>query len=402
VREKFIRILERYGVDLVINGHAHGFERSFLLKNYYNTYASPLDEINFNAALHTATGTVQNGRYNSLINSCAYTYNSGQYNHGSMYIVAGSAGQIGGASGYPHNAMYYSNNTNGGCFYFEVDSNRLSAKFVSYSGTGATVNLRDSFTIFKDVNKVYNLTVAQNVPLNLTASWRGNYFWPNNSNATTQSVTINNAATGSFTYYARDLAAGNCMQDVFNVTVTGTLPVSIISFNATLTNDKVLLDWSTAQEINNKYFTVERSTDAVQFSLLGKVNGAINSSAVKNYQLIDLSPAEGENYYRLSQTNNDGHTSYFETKKINYKGNKNFSMSIINAAKEKINVVIYDTRNDQLNMRVVDMLGKTILQEDFAIAAGNTTKSLQLKAGVYVLILSNNRGESISSKVVVQ
>ena len=156
MREKFIRILERFGVDLVLCGHAHGYERSYLLKNYFNTYASPLDDIDFNIATHTALGTNQNAKYDATANSCPYVYNSGKINHGSVYIVAGSAGQLGGsATGYPHDAMYYSNNLNGGSFYFEVDSNRLDAKFLSYSGTGGSVVpvIRDQFTIFKDVNK---------------------------------------------------------------------------------------------------------------------------------------------------------------------------------------------------------------------------------------------------------
>ncbi|HNK28711.1 MAG TPA: metallophosphoesterase family protein, partial [Ferruginibacter sp.] len=184
IREKLVRILERNGVDLIICGHSHGYERSYLLKGFYNTYASPLLDANFNAVTHTATGNIQNAMYDGSANSCAFAYNSGKYNHGSVYIVSGSAGQVGGTTaGYPQNCMHYSNPTNGGCFYFEVDSNRLDAKFISYA-TAPTPLVRDQFTIFKDVKRKQTYNVVTNDPLTLTASWRGSYYWPNNGGAT--------------------------------------------------------------------------------------------------------------------------------------------------------------------------------------------------------------------------
>ena len=74
IREKFIRILEQNGVDLILCGHSHGYERSYLLKAFYNNYASPLNDSDFNPALHTGTGTTQNAIYDGSSNSCAYAY----------------------------------------------------------------------------------------------------------------------------------------------------------------------------------------------------------------------------------------------------------------------------------------------------------------------------------------
>jgi predicted MPP superfamily phosphohydrolase len=407
MRENFIRILERYGVDLILCGHSHGYERSYLLKNYYKTNAGDptLLETNFNIATHTALGNNQNAKYDGTANSCAYTYNSGQYNHGSMYVVAGSAGQIGGASaGYPHNAMYYSNNTQGGSLYFEVDSNRLDAKFISYSGTGAGVTpvIRDQFTIFKDVNRVYNLSVNQNTPLDLAASWKGNYVWPDNGNVSTQSVNLPNAVAGSFTYRVKDAAAANCLQDVFNVTVNGTLPVSLLSFEAKLNNDKVLLNWLTAQEQDNKYFTIEKSTNGTAFNFFSKMDGAVNSTTAKDYYVTDFTPALGDNYYRLSQTNTNNKITYLQTRKLTYKGNQKFSVSFVYPANENTGMIINSGRNDKISMRVIDMLGKEITHENFIINAGANSKALPLQKGVYVLVLTNSNGDTINSKIIIQ
>ncbi|MBP6023725.1 metallophosphoesterase [Ferruginibacter sp.] len=405
VRERFVRILERFGVDLILCGHSHGYERSYLLKNYYNTYASPLDETGFNIATHTATGNNQNAKYDATANSCPYAYNSGQFNHGSVYIVAGSAGQLGGSTpGYPHNAMYYSNITNGGSFYFEVDSNRLDAKFLSYSGTGAGVTpvIRDRFTIFKDVNKVTNITVPQNTALDITASWRGAYYWPNNGAATTQAVTINTATPGTFDFKVLDAASNNCLKDSFHIVINGVLPVLLSSFTATLSNDKVFLDWTTQTENNNKYFTIERSADGVNFNVSGKVNGAGNSANTNTYRLIDYAPLSGINYYRLSQTGNDGNITYHGIKKVTYGSNKNFAVSINSIVDGNVNLVINSNKNDYVKMKLTDIIGRIIFTESYLINSGANIKSVRLNSGVFVLQLVNSAGEKISSKIIVQ
>ncbi|HAO45550.1 MAG TPA: metallophosphoesterase [Ferruginibacter sp.] len=402
IREKMIRILERNGVDLILCGHSHGYERSYLLKGFYNTYASPLLDANFSAASHTATGNTQNAKYDGSASSCAYSYNSGLYNHGSIYIVSGSAGQVGGTTaGYPQNCMYYSNATNGGCLYFEVDSNRLDVDFVSYA-TAPTPLVRDQFTIFKDVKKKQTYNVVTNDPLTLTASWRGSYYWPNNAGATTQAVTIPNNTNGTFTYYVRDFSSSNCIEDTFVVTVSGTLPVSFSSFNAMLNKDKVLLDWSTSREFNNKYFTVERSADGSRFNYFGRVNGAGTSDNPNNYRLVDYTPLNGVSYYRLSQTDLDGNVRYHETKRIVYQSSKALSTGIINNGNGQVSVVIHTEKDDRISLKVVDMLGKEIMDQHFSVSNGGGVKNLSLNPGVYVVLVSDNSGNRVSNKIIVR
>jgi hypothetical protein len=319
-----------------------------------------------------------------------------------MYVVSGSAGMVGGTStGYPHNCMYYSNPTNGGCLYFEVDSNRLDVKFVSYT-TSPTPVIRDQFTIFKDVNKSQNINAVINDPLTLTASWKGTYYWPNNGGATTRSVVVNNNTEGTFAYPVTDASSGSCIQDVFNITVSGTVPVMLRYFNATIKNDKVILEWSTSQENNNKYFTVEKSNDGMNFYFLGKVNGAGTSSVNHTYQLMDYTPWDGVNYYRLSQTNIDGNTNNYEIKTVNYISNKNFSTVILNNGNGQISVAVKHTNATMISMKVVDLVGKEILQESFSVNNGGAVRDIYLNRGVYILVLMNNKQERISNKIIVR
>lgn len=204
IRNNFIRILERYGVDMIICGHSHDYERSYLLKGYYGNEAS------FNAAAHTASNS--SGKYNGTDNSCPYTTTSGHNQHGTVYVVAGSAGADGGVqAGYPHNAMPFSVD-DGGMLYLEVEDNRLDARFLRRDGTVA-----DNFTIIKDTKRNHDYTISSGGSIDLTSSWIGNYSW--SSGETTRTITVSPAT--NTTYIVSDPLT--CLSDTFNVSVQAPL-----------------------------------------------------------------------------------------------------------------------------------------------------------------------------------
>ncbi|MCK6691540.1 MAG: IPT/TIG domain-containing protein [Thermoanaerobaculia bacterium] len=87
---------------------------------------------------------------------------------------------------------------------------------------------------------------------------------------------------------------------------TAALPVELIAFYGVVDGAGVRLEWSTATEINNDHFTLERSADAIAFAPLVEIPGAAFSTTVKAYRHLDPQPLPGWNYYRLRQTDNDG------------------------------------------------------------------------------------------------
>jgi hypothetical protein len=203
MRERVVRILERYKVDIVLNGHSHSYERSYLINGHYGV------ESTFAPVTHSLS--TSSAKYNGTANSCSYIKNGTELLNGIVYAVVGSAGQLGGSTaGYPHDAMYYSDVTNGGTLFFEVEGNRLDAKWVCADGV-----IRDNFTIMKEVNKTTNLSIASGTSTQLTASWLGNYSW--STSETSRSVNV--SPTANTTYTVTD--GVNCITDVFNITVTG-------------------------------------------------------------------------------------------------------------------------------------------------------------------------------------
>ncbi len=203
IRENFIRILERYGVDLILCGHSHLYERSRLMRGHFGSELT-FDSVKNNVSQSTAL-------YNGSKNSCPYIKNDGN-NQGTVYVVSGSAGQLGPRKeSFPHNAYYYSNNDIGGAAMLEVNANRLDLKWVCADGV-----VRDSFTMMKNVNKKTTVRVKKGTSATLTASFIGNYKW-NSGNKTTRSIVVTPSAAKS-TIVVKD--EFSCLQDTFEVIVS--------------------------------------------------------------------------------------------------------------------------------------------------------------------------------------
>jgi hypothetical protein len=210
--------MERYGVDLILCGHSHNYERSYLLKGYYGT------ESNFNRSVHTVT--TSSGKYNGSSNSCPYVTKDGKFNHGTVYVVSGSASRSGVDvnSSFPHSALPFATR-DGGMFYLEVEDNRLDAKFINEDG-----DVYDQFTLLKEVNKTQTVSVVSGDAVTLTASWIGEYDWSNG--ATTRSITV--APNSNIAYTVTDNK--NCLSDVFSISV-GAVTTSLRSTNEARTTD---------------------------------------------------------------------------------------------------------------------------------------------------------------------
>jgi len=136
MRENFLPMLEGNGVDLVLNGHSHSYERSYLLNGHYGSSNT------FNSGNHTV-GATGAGDGKADGNGAYVKETSGpEAGDGAVYITTGSAGKISGGS-LNHNAMYASLNELGSCI-LEVDGNTLHVKFIRETGT-----IDDYFTIEK-------------------------------------------------------------------------------------------------------------------------------------------------------------------------------------------------------------------------------------------------------------
>ncbi len=193
----------------------------------------------------------------------------------------------------------------------------------------------------------------------------------------------------------------------------GPLPVELIAFQAKVNeSEQVEVTWSTATEINNDYFEVQRSKDAIHFETIQQVQGAGNSNMILNYKSMDNDPYSGLSYYRLKQVDYDGTTAFSQIESVNiFKTNLNTSnpefimypnpsrgdfftveTTVPYASNKEVFVVVTDVNGKEFYSKVV------ITDQD-----GNFTTVVdpyqRIPAGIYVVMGAS--GKEIYSDILI-
>lgn len=143
------------------------------------------------------------------------------------------------------------------------------------------------------------------------------YFWITCdlvSNAIcSDNITCNLITSGMYTITGSKVFGTNVAGGTQTIAGGGcqTMPIELLNFSATPSSEGVKLNWSTATETFNDYFTVERSVDGVQYKECTRVKGAGNSLVEKNYSVQDHALSNDIVYYRLKQTDYNGAFTYF-------------------------------------------------------------------------------------------
>ena len=106
------------------------------------------------------------------------------------------------------------------------------------------------------------------------------------------------------------------------------LPIILTSFNAEENNGDVIIDWVVHSQINNDYYTIEKSNDCFEWIEAGRIGGAGNSNTQIDYRFIDENPFIGTSYYRLKQTDYDGRYEVFNPVSICVEDEKTIGLHI--------------------------------------------------------------------------
>ncbi len=171
--------------------------------------------------------------------------------------------------------------------------------------------------------------------------------------------------------------------------VIATLPVSLTKFTAIKKTDGALIQWTTASELNNDRFELERSTDGKIFINIANIKGKGTSTTINNYSFTDRNPSNGVNYYRLVQYDFDGKASTSDVVALTFSladNGNDFSILIYpNPTKEKIFVNIKAQQNSQVKVAIYNLQGQLMKQLSFSGNELIQQDIQELKTGVYIL-----------------
>jgi hypothetical protein len=153
-----------------------------------------------------------------------------------------------------------------------------------------------------------------------------------------------------------------------------------------------VLEWTTATELNNDYFTIEKSIDATNFTIVGTKKGAGSSARIIDYSTVDEHPDE-LTYYRLKQNDNDGKYTYSNIILI-----KRPALSITNfypnPTSGDFNINLSSAEDAHVKINVIDISGRELISKYVSIDKGANTINIDVsglsKGSYFVRVMTNS------------
>jgi len=189
-----------------------------------------------------------------------------------------------------------------------------------------------------------------------------------------------------------------------------TLPIELISYTGSLESNGNLLQWETATELNNDYYTMYKSTDGVEFTEIGTVQGAGTTISVSEYVFLDTENLSGTNYYKLTQTDFDGRTEEVGIVQLT-RGKEavafNSTLNILalspNPASNNLQVE-FVAKQGLTEFKVYDMAGR--VYSNFSMESDNGENVFDIDVNSYAkgayLLSIRNSDEVVSQKFMKQ
>ncbi|MBC7511335.1 MAG: hypothetical protein H7320_21700 [Ferruginibacter sp.] len=177
-------------------------------------------------------------------------------------------------------------------------------------------------------------------------------------------------------------------QDRFKIVFDNlkTLPLSLLSINATKHSSGVNVEWKTTNELNLDQYIIERSTDGQSFYQVAVAQPLGTFTSVNNYLWFDKFPADGYNFYRIKSINKDGTSQYTKTVRVlveqasstfkvypNPISGNTFEVSVSNLEKGQYSFQLVNYAGQLINTKKIEHLGGDL---NYHFEAGLMSKGL--------------------------
>jgi len=192
--------------------------------------------------------------------------------------------------------------------------------------------------------------------------------------------------------------ANNIKEQATELELNAAPQIHLVVFTATPNGDNVDVEWTTGSEVDNDFFTVERSKDGVDWQVVEIVQGNGSTSTIFMYGIKDHNPLPGTSYYRLEQTDFNGQSTYSPIVEVVRQGTTQISVypnpaqSLVSIEAENIEEMAIELRNaagQNMPIAITRDQGK-------AWIALNT-----LPAGTYILTFQNG-DERMTEKLIIK
>jgi hypothetical protein len=185
-----------------------------------------------------------------------------------------------------------------------------------------------------------------------------------------------------------------------------TLPVSLVDFNASENVTGNELSWITAEEVNVKEFSIEKSLEGLSWSTIGSVPALDNSTQRNTYSFVDTRKSKGNQYYRLKMIDKDGTFSYSKTIKLPSSKDPAEVFSVFpNPAIEKVIIELETTESRQKTIFIYNSAGILMFRQEVYLQAGANQVPVSLAkwhSGQYTVAVVNQNGALANSTLIMK
>ncbi|MBS1651547.1 MAG: T9SS type A sorting domain-containing protein [Bacteroidetes bacterium] len=184
------------------------------------------------------------------------------------------------------------------------------------------------------------------------------------------------------------------------------LPIELVDFKTECGNDSTAINWTTATERNNSYFTLEKSLDGINFSFFKKIPGSGNSNQNVSYSVNDVTQLNTIVYYRLTQTNSDGSTSMLPITYAYCESDASVELNNVflqpNPTSGGLGITFFSSEQASTTITFADAAGRIVQQETLISNMGRNFQLYNvgtLASGVYMVTVNNGK-KSITRKFI--
>ena len=157
------------------------------------------------------------------------------------------------------------------------------------------------------------------------------------------------------------------------------LPVVLVEFNAEPTaNNTIHLTWTTRQQVNTDCFDIEKSNDAISWQRMGRVAATGNSAQPVSYQINDVFPLKGVNFYRICMRDLNGAYGYTGVRSARMNNCRN-TVLYPNPCAEMVTVLLSEMPRADWQLTLFNSMGQVMIQRRFS----RTTTTVRLPVANY-------------------
>ena len=230
-------------------------------------------------------------------------------------------------------------------------------------------------------------------------TWTGSQW---NVIASTASGSV---STGNITTDAAVLDFSNFYFTLGSTDGENNLPIDLLSFDGACIDNQTQLEFVVASQVNNEFFTIERSKNIFEWEVLGFVNGGGTTNEEVTYTFMDVNPKNGENYYRLTQTDIDGTSKSFtpivvacESRVDDY---KIFPNPTNTTATIEFNLEYFQGNKIQLNIKDINGKNRKTIPVELVRGYNQFTIEMEdLPKGFYIIEFIGTRNHLPEKKIV--